>query len=87
MDPTLLTHPVDMEGKSAANMKKFVLFCVFWLLRITTYVVCIHRLPQSSTTIMEIRIPSNAVGKVMGRGGGNLDNIRRVCFNLHFYFI
>ncbi|CAN7102550.1 unnamed protein product [Brassica rapa subsp. narinosa] len=35
-------------------------------------------LPQSSTTIMEIRIPSNAVGKVMGRGGGNLDNIRRI---------
>ncbi|KAG2261883.1 hypothetical protein Bca52824_068962 [Brassica carinata] len=34
-------------------------------------------LPQSSTT-MEIRIPSNAVGKVMGKGGGNLDNIRRI---------
>ncbi|KAH0869234.1 hypothetical protein HID58_076256 [Brassica napus] len=34
-------------------------------------------LPHPSTT-MEIRIPSNAVGKVMGRGGGNLDNIRRI---------
>jgi poly(rC)-binding protein 2/3/4 len=27
---------------------------------------------------MEVRIPANAVGKVMGRGGGNLDNIRRI---------
>ena len=35
---------------------------------------------------MEIRIPSNAVGKVMGRGGGNLDNIRRVCFIYIFFF-
>ncbi|CAN7079033.1 unnamed protein product [Brassica oleracea var. botrytis] len=42
-------------------------------------------LPQPSTT-MEIRIPSNAVGKVMGRGGGNLDNIRRVCFIYIFFF-
>ncbi|KAG7611973.1 K Homology domain type 1 superfamily [Arabidopsis suecica] len=33
-------------------------------------------LPQSTT--MEVRIPANAVGKVMGRGGGNLDNIRRI---------
>ncbi|ESQ39758.1 hypothetical protein EUTSA_v10000793mg [Eutrema salsugineum] len=40
------------------------------------------RLPQSTT--MEIRIPSNAVGKVMGKGGGNLDNIRRVCFHESF---
>ncbi|CAF1993357.1 unnamed protein product [Brassica napus] len=42
-------------------------------------------LPHPSTT-MEIRIPSNAVGKVMGRGGGNLDNIRRVCFIYIFFF-
>ncbi|CAN8267332.1 unnamed protein product [Cochlearia groenlandica] len=33
-------------------------------------------LSQSST--MEIRIPASAVGKVMGKGGGNLDNIRRI---------
>ena len=39
MDPTLLTHPVDMEGKSAANMKKFVL-C---FLVITYYnLSCVH---------------------------------------------
>ncbi|KAJ0240674.1 RNA-binding KH domain-containing protein [Hirschfeldia incana] len=42
-------------------------------------------LPQSATT-MEIRIPSSAVGKVMGKGGGNLDNIRRVCFIFTFFF-
>ncbi|XP_019096035.1 PREDICTED: KH domain-containing protein At4g18375-like isoform X2 [Camelina sativa] len=33
-------------------------------------------LPQSTT--VEVRIPASAVGKVMGRGGGNLDNIRRI---------
>ncbi|CAA7020436.1 unnamed protein product [Microthlaspi erraticum] len=32
----------------------------------------------AQSTTMEIRIPSNAVGKVMGKGGGNLDNIRRI---------
>ncbi|CAH8358961.1 unnamed protein product [Eruca vesicaria subsp. sativa] len=32
----------------------------------------------SQSTTMEIRIPSNAVSKVMGKGGGNLDNIRRI---------
>ncbi|KAL1193743.1 KH domain-containing protein [Cardamine amara subsp. amara] len=33
-------------------------------------------LPQSTT--MEVRIPANAVSKVIGKGGGNLDNIRRI---------
>uniref|UniRef100_A0A1J3G100 KH domain-containing protein n=1 Tax=Noccaea caerulescens TaxID=107243 RepID=A0A1J3G100_NOCCA len=32
----------------------------------------------AQSTTMEIRIPANAVGKVMGKGGGNLDNIRRI---------
>lgn len=81
MNLTLHTHPVDMEGKFAAIRRKLVSFSFFFSV-ISTYHVCIHRLPQSTT--MEIRIPSNAVGKVMGRGGGNLDNIRRVCFIISF---
>ncbi|CAE6189290.1 unnamed protein product [Arabidopsis arenosa] len=34
------------------------------------------RLPSSSA--LEILIPANAMSKVMGKGGGNLDNIRRI---------
>lgn len=71
-----------MEGKFATTLKKLVSFFIISTLFPVYY---IHRLPQSTT--MEIRIPSNAVGKVMGKGGGNLDNIRRVCFmNLLIFF-
>lgn len=35
-----------------------------------------HRLPPPST--LEIIIPANAVGKVMGKGGANIANIRTV---------
>jgi hypothetical protein len=34
------------------------------------------RLPAPSTT--EILVPANAVGKVMGKGGANIANIRKV---------
>ena len=39
-----------------------------------------YRLPPSST--LEILIPANAVGKVMGKGGLNLANIRKVGLSL-----
>lgn len=81
-DPTLLTHPIHMEGMFASSFVCLLLdFQHFSLL----IILCIHRLPQSTT--MEVRIPANAVGKVMGRGGGNLDNIRRVCSKVFLIFL
>lgn len=35
------------------------------------------RLPPPST--LEMLVPANAVGKVMGKGGANIANIRKVC--------
>lgn len=35
------------------------------------------RLPP---TDLEMVVPAHAVGKVMGKGGANIDNIRKVCF-------
>lgn len=80
MDPSLLTHPIYMEGK----LVSFLLLLYFQLFPLLI-ILCIHRLPQSTT--MEVRIPANAVGKVMGRGGGNLDNIRRVCSKVFLIFL
>lgn len=41
------------------------------------------RLPPSAS---EMVIPGHAVGKVMGKGGANVDNIRKVIFIPSFYF-
>jgi len=42
-----------------------------------------HRLPPLST--LEMVVPANAVGKVMGKGGANLANIRKVSFRIPIY--
>lgn len=36
-----------------------------------------HRLPP----FVEMVIPASAIGKVLGKGGTNLANIRKVCFS------
>ena len=38
------------------------------------------RLPPPST--LEMLVPANAVGKVIGKGGTNIANIRKVCSSL-----
>ena len=40
-------------------------------------VLLMNRLLPSST--LEILIPANAVGKVIGKSGANIANIRQVC--------
>lgn len=42
-----------------------------------------HRLPPLST--LEMVVPANAVGKVMGKGGANLANIRKVSSHIPIY--
>lgn len=37
-----------------------------------------------SSSALEMLVPGHAVGKVMGRGGANVDNIRKVNI-LHFF--
>ena len=39
--------------------------------------MCCNRLPPPST--LEMIVPAHAVGKVMGKGGANIANIRKVC--------
>lgn len=48
------------------------MFCLYPLFNPMT--LC--RLPAPST--LEILVPANAVGKVMGKGGANIGNIRKV---------
>lgn len=52
---------------------KSSLFFIFFP-PIISYLIC--RLLPSST--LEMLIPANAVGKVMGKGGANIANIRKV---------
>ncbi|WJX19568.1 hypothetical protein P8452_09240 [Trifolium repens] len=42
-----------------------------------------HNLPPLST--LEMVVPANAVGKVMGKGGANLANIRKVSSHFLIY--
>lgn len=45
-----------------------------------------HSLPPQST--LEMLIPANAVGKVLGKGGANIANIRKVVSrNLHLSIV
>lgn len=50
---------------------------------------CISRLPRA--TVLEMVIPAHALGKVLGKGGANLDNIRKVGYlllvNLYFFLL
>lgn len=43
---------------------------------IKVFVILISRLPPPST--LEMVVPAHAVGKVMGKGGANIENIRKV---------
>lgn len=47
----------------------------------------ISRLPRA--TFLEMVVPAHALGKVMGKGGANLENIRKVGYLLwvNLYFV
>lgn len=51
---------------------------------IQAYFLHFHRLPPPST--LDMLVPANAVGKVMGKGGANIANIRKVCSSVFFFF-
>lgn len=53
----------------------FILHCVLYII-VFWYHVYISRLPHA--TVLEMVVPAHALGKVMGKGGANLDNIRKV---------
>lgn len=54
-----------------------------------TFIVFMYRLPPPSA--LEMLIPANAAGKVIGKGGANIANIRKVgllsTFHCYWYFL
>lgn len=70
----LRTHPSCMEGQYFEPT-------IFYLILHQWFDPCpyschLHRLPPPST--LEMVVPGHAVGKVMGKGGANIGNIRKV---------
>lgn len=54
--------------------------CFFCLVDLPLTSLCniVHLFRVPPTSALEILVPANAVGKVMGKGGANLANIRKV---------
>lgn len=91
MAQRLPIHPSFMEGQYYHFLRSgwcFIIYFGFITInwRLLSYTMLPCRLAPSSS--LEMLIPANAVGKVMGKGGANLANIRKVCpsFNVILYY-
>lgn len=84
MAQCLPIHPSCMEGQYSLLISVDEVLYPYNSLNGDFFVPC--RLPPPSA--LEMLIPANAVGKVMGKGGANLANIRKVCsaFNIILYY-
>lgn len=82
MDPFIRIHQSHIEGLELlpSCFLELVSFPILFSLFISAP-LC--RLPST----LEIVIPASAVGKVMGKGGTNLENIRRVRYFLAYYHL
>ena len=65
----------------------FLTFVLNWL-NLYFFSLIVHSLPPPST--LDMLIPANAVGKVLGKGGANIANIRKVSshiLNCLFFYV